>query len=271
MKKQATKYVTWGLILLMGVFIGHGLGTNDIPPNTLSTVPVFHTDFTDVILSDGGTGRLSNFPEFPFRTNINYVVGSGQVSLSDGILKMQVLDGMPTHDRCEFNSFIADMPEISNEYCVNMRIKLPAGYHLTTPHDYPTWNGWHEIGNPYNEWNPSERYYDCHLVVGVGTVSLVGRDNPMDGSNHINIWSESVNYMLPTGRFFDLRYYVVRHPSNGVVKVWVDNQLILEASNVPTMLRSEYYVQGPKLYGGEILPEKTVWLDSYTVYDQIPE
>jgi hypothetical protein len=189
-------------------------------------------------------------------------------------LECEVYPNMPTHDRCDVNIYISDMPEISNEYYVDSMIKVRADYDLTNPHDDASWNPWHEIADLFSEWDYGVPYYYMPLHVGKNldgfmlSLSLIYAPN--DGTENTIIWKFSSSVNLPRGESFHLRYYVFRHPTDGLIKVWIDNTLVFNISEKPTMFREEYFTTPAKLYGGEILPEKKLWLDKLTIFDHEP-
>jgi len=246
---------------------------------------LFQTDFSDITLGTDSNGRPNHFvytdgSAFPFSSHVNYQTSSARVAIVNDasamggkVLELEVYPGMPTRDRCDVNLWIQDLG-ITDEFYVDSRLKLRSDYDLEPPHDYPIWSPWHEIIDVFSEWKASSYYYYMPLHVGMSgdnfTFALSLRYAHADLGTLETIWIESKTVQLPRGEFFHLRYYILRHPTNGAVKVWIDNTLVFDISGVPTMLNEDFFTTVEKVYGGEVLPEKKIWCDQIRIYDGVP-
>jgi hypothetical protein len=255
-----------------------------IPPKIQNLL--FQTDFSDLILATDSTGkpnyfRYSDGTNLPLRSIINYQETSARVAIVNDLealggkaVEIEVYEGMPTADRCDVDFYIQDLG-VTNEFYVDSILKLNGDYDLTNPHDNPTWSPWHEIADLISEWAAGVPYYYIPLHVGKTldgfkfTVSC--RYAPNDGSSNTLIWSETNAVDLPRGEAFHLKYYVFRHPSEGIVKLWLDDVLIFNISGVPTMFRQNFFLIPEKVYGGEVLPEKKIWMEQLSIYDTEPQ
>ncbi len=240
---------------------------------------LFQTDFSDITLGINANGRPSYFTytdgsNFPFSSHINYQTSSARAEIVNDAsatggkaLELEVYPGMPISDRCDANIYIQDLG-ITNELYVESRLKLREDYYLTSP-------GWHELVDLFSEWQGTGiplDYMPLHVSGGPSqfyfTISL--RYSPNDGTPNQIVWSRNSPVDLPRGEYFNLRYYVLRHPTNGKVKVWINDTLIFDVSGVETMLNEEFFTTPAKVYGGEVLPEKIAWCDSLEIYDGVP-
>ena len=82
---------------------------------------------------------------------------------------------------------------------------------------------------------------------------------------------------VPRGRWFKLEEYVERHPTEGVVKVWVDDQLIFELSGVQTKYNTGNvkvaHMVGKVMVGNEDYGYTYPyyhWLDDLEIWDGMP-
>lgn len=96
--------------------------------------------------------------------------------------------------------------------------------------------------------------------------------------DHKAFFEVNTDVPIPKGRWFKLEEYIERHPTDGVVKVWVDGQLIFDLSGVMTktpwgeplvgnmvgkvMVGSEDYGYTYPYYH---------WIDDLEIWDGIPQ
>ncbi len=249
----------------------------------------FETDFSDLTLGTDSNGRPSYFlyadgSTLPFRSHINYQTSSARTAIVDDIeavggkaLELEVFQGQGTRERCDVNIYVSDLEGINDEFYVDAQLKLRSDYDMATPHDNPTWAPWHEIIDLTSEWKAHSECYYIPLHIGKRnadgsfSAALSVRHAHADTGPIDTIWVESKNVILPRGDFFHLCYYVLRHPTNGTIKVWINDTLVFDVSGKPTMLNDVFFTTPAKVYGGEILPEKKLWISHLTIHDSIPK
>jgi len=256
--------------------VSQNIPSSGVISTVVSTLK-FRTDFSDVVSIEY---RGLIFRGVSFRNVVNYEEGTARIevvedtSAQGGVsFYMEVFKGQPTHKRCDMNWYIRDLG-VNQEFYIDSRLKLRADYDLAPPHDFPTWGPWHEIMDLFSEWTSAEpeNYLYMPLILGKGPngfkFSLSLRKG---GTDPYTLWSQSALVDVPRGEWFHLRFYIRRDRTNGVVKVWLNGQLMFDVSGVQTMGKSdEFFTTPAKLYGGEILPEKVLWVDSVEVHDGLP-
>ena len=281
----------WVIILLLGILsipivqdvhaslYSHQIsssGTIDYPgAPTLK----FRTDFSDLEII--GSPRPNSFQyvngtPFPMRQNLNYRDGTARCEIIDDPTAiggksffMEVFEGQPTNARFEINWYLRDLG-ITDEFYIDVRMRLPDGYHLEAPWDNPTWWGWHEIMNPVDEWtedNPD--VYKMHLQIRQTEQGYVLALTLKTEQTRTVYYEGEVPFVPPAG-WFHMKVYVKRHPTDGIVKVWIDGALMFDVPHVRTMDREDFYADVAKLYGGDILPAKQLWVNTVEIYDGLP-
>lgn len=239
----------------------------------------FRTDFSDLeIIGSPRPNRFQyvNGTPFPMRQHLNYEVGKARCEIIDDPTAiggksffMEVFEGQPSHTRFEINWYLRDLG-ITDEFYIDVQLKLPLGYHLEAPSDYPTWNGWHEIMNPVDEWtydNPD--VYMMHLGIVHRQTGHVLRLTLRTEQTRTVYYQGEVPFVPPSG-WFHMKAYVKRHPTDGIVKVWINDALMFDVSHVRTMDREDFYAEVAKLYGGDILPAKQLWVNTVEIYGGLP-
>jgi len=149
---------------------------------------------------------------------------------------------------------------VGDELFVSVWLYLPADWRLHAPNI--NWN-WYEIANPFFEAGPSFRPYAAiHIIqpdITKGTFNM--KLDVRDTSNALNNYGNIPNYPLLRGRWFNLQYYVYRHETNGIVKVWIDGTLLFDARNIST--------KNPSTTGWSTHPAKIYYeseLDAFSPY-----
>lgn len=58
-----------------------------------------------------------------------------------------------------------------------------------------------------------------------------------------------VDFPLPRGRWFNVQWYVFRHPTDGILKIWVDGMLVTNRSGLQTKgSTEEWFTTVAKIY-----------------------
>ena len=239
----------------------------------------FRTDFSDLkIIGSPRPNRFQyvNGTPFPMRQNLNYALNTARMAIIDDptatggkSFLMEVFEGQPTNARFEINWFLRDLG-ITDEFYIDVRMKLPDGYHLEAPWDNPTWWGWHEIMNPVAEWtadNPDP--YLMHVIIEQRETGHVLALTLRAEVTRTVYYQGRVPFVPPVG-WFHMKAYVKRHPTDGIVKVWINDALMFDVSHVRTMDREDFFAGVAKLYGGDILPAKQLWVDTVEIYGGLP-
>jgi hypothetical protein len=178
--------------------------------------------------------------------------------------------GMKLYDirqsrRVEFDIYPQAM--VGDDYTVSAWYYLPADWSLNVPGI--DWN-WYALIALYSEYQDN---YDNYVELHIGQPDI-SRDQfnlslfqRRSGNGTQNIATVR-NFPLPRGRWFHVQYYVKRHPTNGVIKVWIDGQLIFDESGLTTKAQNDYYVTLAKIYHDprdEVTHQ--VWVDDMAIYD----
>jgi len=174
--------------------------------------------------------------------------------------------------RNEFDIMNLQSLGITNEYFVSVWLYLPADWQLHLPKGQ---FNWYEIADPSATGGPPYAPYTTVWInqkdglVKIFDLEFGGRD----AQQKYESFKTTTNYPLPLGRWFNLQYYVFRHPTNGIVKVWIDGTLLWDGDNIPTMNASV----APKTIAAKIYYEPTdtyspyrLWVDDLEIYRSMP-
>jgi hypothetical protein len=117
---------------------------------------------------------------------------------------------------------------------------------------------------PIEEWQMwnSSGVFDTVATWGTGTTGPWAQIK----LNDISGWHP------PLGHWFNVKYYVYFHPTQGIVKGWIDNTLMINASNIETLgyagqtmlttIAKDYHSASSTLY--------QMWVDDLQVYNSLP-
>jgi hypothetical protein len=241
---------------------------------------LFKMNFQDVVIIDGHQLGYANGTSLPLENQLNYADGTATCNIindptanSGKSLHALVYAGQGDGTRWELIFWPEDLPGITDEIYTVTRMRFPDGYHLAPPSDHPTWQGWHEIGNVWEEWagdNPSP--YMMHTQYGQ-TEDRTGYLFVLEGEEDdraVTYFNRQVPTTLPTG-WFTVKTYVKLHPTDGIVRIWINDVLMFDISGVKTYGGwPGGYCEVAKLYGGNILPSKELWVDSVEIHKGIP-
>jgi hypothetical protein len=250
--------------------------------NTLTaylTSALYSTDFEDVTITNqilNNMGILAGF------TLAGFTFGSkgGADSWMEGLdrtsgptphsgtrcVGMELTD-ITKSRRNEFNLL---MDPSWDRVFVSEWLLLPSGWKLHTS------NAWYLLAAPFGtEGLPYLPYAAIHIGQSDPNVEdffLTLEIKDINGVNHNYgvIW----HYPLPRGRWFNLQFYLYRHLTDGIVKVWIDGQLLFDAENVttkhPTIL--SWYTSLARIYYDEsdIFSPYRIWVDDLEIYNTEP-
>jgi hypothetical protein len=158
---------------------------------------------------------------------------------------------------------------VGNELFVSVWQYLPADWRLHAPND------WYELLDPIGTNSPTYLpYVAVHVSQQDITKDVFALDLDARGTdNLLKNYAHLSNSPLPRGRWFHLQYYVYRHPTNGIVEVWVDDTLVLNASNVTTEDPSitDWFTAIAKIYydKGDMFSPYRIWVDDLQIYRSV--
>lgn len=87
------------------------------------------------------------------------------------------------------------------------------------------------------------------------------------------VWLEISRVQLPLGRWFKLESYIERHPTDGVLRIWVDGEPVFDLRNAQTKIDSEVTWIRPLMIMGDC--DETdypleVWYDGLEIWEGLP-
>ena len=250
---------------------------DDVPPGF---VLKYHSDFENVTKLDEHHLEMDIKNYFEFGTSSNasmWMEGldriTNEVTPHSGsrCVGMEVVNGY----RNEFN--IGDMLKlVGNEFFISVWLYLPGDW---AAHQSDNWYSLCDTfmadGTatpvayyPYNE------VYIHQTNVGSASpdfeISTNIRDNVGLGQYIIPIGLDIQHFQLPRGQWFNLKYYVNCDVSNGTLKIWIDNALICNSSNVKTQNANEpaFFSTIAKIYHdpSDTYSGYKLWVDDLEIY-----
>jgi hypothetical protein len=246
----------------------------------LTPIMVFRIDFENVSKRDanhlnmgidnwfefGGYGGATMWLEGLDRNTPGITCHSGGRCVG-----MEVTD-ITKSRRNEFEILNPQKLGITNEYFVSVWLYLPADWRMHLPKGQFNW--W-EIANPSaTEGVPWAPYTAIWINQADSTNDNFGLEfGGRDAANKFQSYKKISDYALPRGRWFNLQYYVFRHPTNGIVKVWIDGTLLWNASNIPTMNASvPPHITVAKIYydTSDTYSPYRLWVDDLQIYSSMP-
>ncbi len=191
----------------------------------------FAADFT-------GTGNGNGGARMWVNTNIAH---GGTKSLG-----MELFD-ITLSRRNEFN--ILNVQNLAgDEIFVSVWLYLPSTWSLHVPGIDWNWCSLMEIYFDHPNYLPNAELvvYQPDITKPVFDIAVGGRDINNNGFtlNRIS------NFPLPRGRWFNVQYYLLRHTTNGAIKVWVDGKLICDVTGIQTKAvgSTGYHISPGKIY-----------------------
>lgn len=138
---------------------------------------------------------------------------------------------------------------------------LPADWHMEGESGYYVF--WQTFPKEYTQG------YSIRLNIWGGRWALACRRQ----SDNAIMWSEGSASTPPLGRWFSLTVYLERDNSNGVVKIWVDGELIFDKQGVRTASPEGYfYISVLSIYHDPTdYDTHEIWMDDLVIHDSMPE
>jgi hypothetical protein len=243
------------------------------PPTAL----LYSTDFEDVTKKDAnrlnmgidnwfefeGSGGASMWVEGLDRSTPGLTPHSGSRCVG-----MELTD-ISKSRRNEFN--ILDLENlVGDELFVSVWLYLPADWRLHAPND------WYALVDPFFTAGPSYLPYGAVHVsqpdIKVNVFDLSFRIRDVSGT--LRTLGEIADYPVPRGEWFNVQYYVYRHETNGITKVWIDGSLIWDVRNICTKNPStvEWFTTVAKIYydtNDKFSPYR-IWVDDLEIHNRQP-
>ena len=165
--------------------------------------------------------------------------------------------------RNEFN--ILNIQELSgDEIFVSVWFWLPSDWELHSPtyNSYAIMTLFGQQGNPWCPYLELRIYQDIDQPIF--DIGVMGRDI----NNEVVYYSRVENFPLPRGRWFNTKYHIVTHPTEGAVKVWMDDQLVCDISGlVLPKVTGDYKITIAKIYHelSDTTPHQ-LWVDDFEIW-----
>jgi len=172
--------------------------------------------------------------------------------------------------RSEFVIFPQSL--VGDELFVSGWYYLPSDWGLHAPDIDWNWYGILQIthNNPPDYWPYIQlEIYDNAIGGGYDVFDVGAKLRDPDGI--ASSLGGVENFTLPRGKWFNIKWYLLRHKTNGKIRIWVDEQLILDKSVISTKHIDDYYIEISKIYH-ETTDTTThqIWFDDLEIYDNIP-
>lgn len=154
------------------------------------------------------------------------------------------------------------LPDLSDEFTVSAWLMLPEDFSLGEP-------GWYEPIMFFQESGPTWAPYIALLIlqpdIAVSVFNLVIQYEDVDHNLHTLKVLE--NFPLPRGNWFNIRWYLLRHPTEGILKVWVDKKLIYHGTNLTTKATDNFFITIAKIYYTvtDMKPQQ-IWVDDLGIW-----
>ncbi len=164
---------------------------------------------------------------------------------------------------------------VGNELFVSVWLYLPDNWSLHFSSSmYP---GWYELIDPFFTDAPIANPIYGGLYIGQPDISKYIFSSDFAIRNMLGVqvfYGHISNYQLPLGRWFNVQYYVLRDPTNGIVRIWVDGSLLFDIHNVPTEDPSnpQWWTTIGKIYYdlNDTYSPYRLWVDDLAIYNSLP-
>ena len=253
--KTLVNFAVVSVLVISIVFLVQSISENEDLLNNF--VLVYYTDFEDAEKVDDRhlnlpvnhyfnfAGRLQNKTWAWGEDGARFWVEDSFAYSGNKCIGMELFD-ITKALRNEFIIYDAHK-QLGEEIFVSVWLYLPSDWMLYSPT-----LRWYEIQNPFIEnnppnWVPKLHFHVSQTTLGEPTfnVYLMSRDK----DNNISMLSHNSNFPLPRGRWFQVSYYLLRHPSEGVIKIWMDGELVCDKSDVVTKeVTDDYSIVVAKIY-----------------------
>jgi hypothetical protein len=161
--------------------------------------------------------------------------------------------------------------QVGNQIYVSVWLYLPPGWQTHTP----SGSSWYEIADMYAgslgaSYSPYGEIIIAQTPPSPNFELQVNYVTPDDAIHYLYVNS---NFPLPIGRWFNLQYYVLRSTTNGRVVVWLDGQLLVDASGFDTGSGSpDWFTVPAKIYynQNDSSSPHRIWVDDLEIWTREP-
>lgn len=167
--------------------------------------------------------------------------------------------------RNEFN--IAKANELlGEEIMVSVWLFLPSDWMLYAP---GSGNRWYEFMNPYAEggpdWVPKMHFHIYQPIENQPAFSMGVLMRDKDNVKSMPLYVS--DFPLPRGRWFNVRFYLLRHHTDGIIKIWFDGKLVGNKTGLVTKDENSYTLIVAKIYHDltDSVPHK-IWVDDLELW-----
>ena len=182
--------------------------------------------------------------------------------------------------RSEFElNYLHQWSGIGDEIYVSVWLYLPSDWDLRR-----SGYNWYEIINTFVDWSQSSNGGYPRTCIHIHKPN--GPDGPFNiqvewanGAGQGDVLGEIQNFQVPRGEWFNVKYYVYRHVSNGIIKVWLTTSyygtdyVLCDVSGIQTMLSSSggnWFTVPAKTYLDGDGYEHVIYADDIEVWNHIP-
>jgi hypothetical protein len=167
--------------------------------------------------------------------------------------------------RNEFN--IMHLKElVGDEILVSVWLYLPADWQL-----HLTDGNWYQMVNPYfTDGDPWAPYAGISVIQDTGSPVFHLNVNWRDDDQQQYYLDDYPNFSLPRGRWFQVQYYVLRSPTNGILKIWFDGNLVANHTGLKTEgTVDEWFTTIAKIYydTSDTFSPYRIWVDDLEIYN----
>jgi len=286
LSKKVSKYLTWFVILVLGVGIGYGMNNGTpVLPSTRNLV--FGTDFQNVQkTTELGIPVLT----LDAPNSMNYRDGASIVEVTErngeSCLHLQVFDAL-TFNRAEFalwkeGNIPYENGLTTDDLYVKSTLELPSDFHLMA--NDPSYQRWFcvfdvigDYGYPPVEPAGTERQF----ILTAGVMERVYSEQNWFVQAQLQspfeqLWREETTVnapSIPLGEPFEVEYYVHRDQSNGKFKLWINGELVFDVAGVNTKPNdAEYFIIPAKVYYNPTdSSQHELWIYSVEVWDGVKD
>lgn len=241
---------------------------------------IFHTDFENITKTD------DHHLSIPIDHNF-YFQGEGGASMwMEGLdrtggptphsgsrcVGMELFD-IDLSKRNEFD--IEDLyTTVGDEIFVSAWLYFESNLTLLFPE--MTWGNYFEFVSLFKECNkPHYRPYLCISLCQFPDYApqqfdLEVRGRHLDGTQYT--LDRIHNFSIPLGRWFNVKFYLSRHKTDGVETIWIDDVLISNRTGIVTkVLIDNYLIQVGKIYHSfDDHTHRKIWIDDLEIYKGTP-
>ena len=165
--------------------------------------------------------------------------------------------------RNEFNILHMER-NVFSQYYVSVWLRFPSDW------DVPS-TGWYALAVPLQATSPDPQ----GLYLPIAEIHTHKNGGIYDTSQEYGTGSSKItlnslpNYRPPVGEWFKLEYYVYMHPTDGILRVWINDKLLADVNNLQTVNTTGQAILSTiaKIYFDPSITETyQLWVDNLQIY-----